>query len=165
MNTDKKLIIPLSDAEYNKEGTHWSLLIIDLETKTIQHFDSLKGPGNRSISSEFSKKISKSLGQMIYQEVECFKQSMESMDCGVHILVNAMRVMQGIDVKHPFSGLNVRNEILQFFENGEHKLFHSKLCRISIFFLLHFLELKSKSTVDAVNSKTSDHVIQFLYKP
>lgn len=94
--TDTKVILaPINNADpdlntnLNTEGTHWSLIVIDLIGRKYLHMDSLPGL-NYLPALDFAKNCNKilKLGRLVFRQKKCEKQN-DGFSCGHHVIKNA----------------------------------------------------------------------------
>lgn len=77
-----------SQEDFNKRGSHWSLLIYSKSDHTVFHLDSLKGLNHKA-----AKQLTSNIGfEANFVEVSVSQQS-SNFECGVHLLVNLKYIM------------------------------------------------------------------------
>lgn len=76
-----------NNTSFDVGGTHWSLLVLDNNTKIFHHFDS-SGQMNGEVAEKFANSIATSFGWMCLpmQRPRCQQQSAIGNDCGIHAL-------------------------------------------------------------------------------
>lgn len=89
----RRVFIPL----HNRQLSHWTLAVLNLESRSIFLYDSLRHdqtavPPVAQRLQRFGAGISGRPQDWTYQSVDCPKQSNET-DCGVHVIANAAFLM------------------------------------------------------------------------
>lgn len=85
------LFFVINDTSNGSRGTHWSLLLLNKQTKTFCHYDSLKGM-NDKIALELSKKLSNYFEIWQIIDIDCEQQT-NNTDCGIYVLDNMLRII------------------------------------------------------------------------
>ena len=80
LNNNKIIEKTLSD-----QGSHWSLLIINLEDTTLTHYDSLLGGANLIEAKLFFQKYKSYFKLTRFIEAENYPQQNNSSDCGIFV--------------------------------------------------------------------------------
>lgn len=99
------ILAPISNAEadhttgLNTPGTHWSLVVINLERREYYHLDSIPHL-NDNVAKQFCRKINVALNfnPFTYKTIKCKRQK-DSYSCGRHVINNAIaqvNLLQGI---------------------------------------------------------------------
>lgn len=84
--------IPISNSKsLDCPGTHWSLMIYEKSSNTYYHFDSIK-----YLNTNFARRTAQNLHSSLefqenfsFEEVPCYQQQ-KGIDCGLHVVHNAM---------------------------------------------------------------------------
>jgi len=122
VHEDVKLVLaPISNAslskqiENNKEGTHWSLVSIDLIKGEYYHLDSIPGL-NESAAIDFGKKINKLFGftPFVFKDKKCEVQQ-DSVSCGRYLIANIKEEVKlfksGKTVQEPLRYISSTNNL------------------------------------------------------
>jgi len=99
LSCKKLVLLPINNQSTSAMqigGSHWSLLVFDLDKHCFNHFDSSSGSGNRHHAEQVANIVKPftSLTQELkvsVLETPCSQQK-NGYDCGVHVLLNAEAV-------------------------------------------------------------------------
>ncbi|KAG8276647.1 hypothetical protein J6590_061670 [Homalodisca vitripennis] len=102
-------------ANFNSEGTHWSLVIIDVVRQEFQHMDSLPGL-NHELALEFCKKVNSVLmfPRFVFKNRKCKKQ-LDDFSCGYEVVKNARSQAQYYCYKSKAFDLSLRGASGKYF--------------------------------------------------
>ena len=89
------------------KGKHWTLVIFDQKKKKLTHYDSMHGNGNEKLMTLKNFIIFKSnIEEKGYDATDIITENNQRVpkqvggdDCGVHLLLNARLIQQGIDLQ------------------------------------------------------------------
>ena len=91
----KLLLMPINDNSYSEAagGSHWSLLVLYVPTRTFEHYDSSMYSNNICHAKQVASKLNKLLhGNSLDLVIMQCSQQEDSYNCGIHLICNSKAV-------------------------------------------------------------------------
>lgn len=122
INNGKTLwMVPLNNSSFDDsaEGTHWSVLAVDFNARTISHFDS-HGRHNNEVALMFAERVNQqSAFKLNFLQIPCVQQSSYGNNCALHSFVNIKRSIKNEDFMTPFDGTKFRFWVIDWMQTGK----------------------------------------------
>lgn len=99
LNTKKYILIPINDnSSENIGGSHWSLLLIERNSKVAYHFDSF-GSSNKFIAQGLYQKFKHYFECEKFEEFSKTPQQTNTFDCGMYLVAFSEAILKSLVTK------------------------------------------------------------------